>query len=96
MKTIELTRKSPIGGECSATYSVTIRKPMTIREFMKTWFEENPNELHSDIYFEDHYVGEYAWRKLCELNDRYADVIIYDASACGGWGRMDFYFYDVL
>lgn len=85
-------------GDASAEYIVVFDKGMTVREFIKEWLTENPNEWgYFGIYDGFSIFGN----PSCEYSHgilkggfprKYLNLPIIDVYGSGGWSRSDFRF----
>lgn len=81
-------------------YIITIRKPMTVGEFIKEWITKKQDEWgYFGIYDGKTIFGkpkcEYSKGKIITdpIPDEYLNAEIDAVSGSGGWSRSDFKFY---
>lgn len=81
-------------------YKITIRKPMTVGEFIKEWMTERPDEWgYFGIYDDGRTIFgnpkcEYSDGKIITdpIPDEYINAEIAEVNGSGGWTRSDFIF----
>lgn len=84
------------GSDCTGPYSVSISKPMTVREFINELLSTYPGEWgYIGIYkygtiFGDPYCEYWHGKLLYSLPDEYLDRKIEQVDGSGGWSRSDF------
>lgn len=82
-------------GDCTSDYKVKLDKSYTVSEFVSDVVSDEREWGY--IYIGKNCIDneakcEYRWGKLLsEFNERYLDRKIINATASGGWSRMDYY-----
>lgn len=96
MSRLDFSQTGPTRGDCTAPYSVTFEKPMTVRSLVSEVVSNERDWGYIGIKNEkEPFFGdpccEYRWgRLLTELPPEIMDRNIEAISANGGWTRMDY------
>lgn len=86
------------GGDETSEYFVSLKKPMTVGEFMTEWITEQPGEwgyfgIYDGKSIFGNPLGEYSHGKMViELPIEFLDRPIKKVYGSGGWSRSDFEF----
>lgn len=88
-----------MGGDCTSRYYITLKKPMTVDEFINEWLTNEPNEWGSfGIDDGKSILGnprcEYKRGKIVgnSLPDEYLKKKIKEVFGGGGWSCSEFVF----
>lgn len=84
--------------DCTCEYTITISKPMTVREFIEEWMADGNEWGYFGIYDGETIFGnpncEYSHGKIKgdPLPEEWLDRQINRVIGSGGWSRSDFVF----
>lgn len=90
---------TPVRGDETCGYSITLDKEYTVREFIETVLTELSGEwgyfgINADGSIFGNPCCEYKWGKLLSsLPEEYLDKKITKVTGDGGWSRMDYQFW---
>lgn len=86
-----LEQSGPTGGDCTASYEVTLDKVYTVKEFVNDVLSKAGEWGYINIQGNS-YTMSYKYGKMeTPMMDSDGDKTISSVSAHGGWSRMDYH-----
>lgn len=92
----ELRYKGPTFGDCTAPYYVILKGSPTVKEFIDAVLEDKSEWGYIGIYNKGSIFGfpniefRHGETNITEEMKKYLNLIVVEATAHGGWSRMDY------
>ena len=90
-------QRTPVAGDCTCGYDITLDKDYTVGEFIETVLKEKDKEWgYIGIAAKGEWFGkpncEYRRGKLIseQMKEDYLNKKVKEVTASGGWSRMDY------